>query len=362
MNENWADWVWQQTHAIKDFSQLQKQIPWLKEGTQATAASFRLQVTPYYLSLLHPADPHDPLAKICIPDLQEMITAEHELIDPIGDRVNNEQLQHSPTAAIVHRYPDRCLLMLTPLCASYCRYCFRREIVGKAENSHSQEVINESFKYIQNNKQLREVILSGGDPLLLSDAKLADVLQNLQGVSHLRGLRIHTRFPIFNPFRVTDDFVKMLTEFSLPVVVMLHVMHPREVTQDFKAAITKLRKAGVVLLNQSVLIKGCNDDAETLKELSYQLGDCGIIPLYLHMLDRAKGTSHFRVSIERAQDIMQNLRGKISGHLIPQLMLEIPGGYGKIPVDKQFYQKRSENSYQLSSPHLTQTTINYRDL
>lgn len=362
MDKNWSDWVWQQTHAIKDFSQLKKQLPWVENGLEATSKYFRLQVTPYYLKLLDAGNPQDPLAKICIPSLQELITSEQERVDPIGDRVNTEELKHSPTEAIVHRYPDRCLLLLTPLCSSYCRYCFRREIVSKAENLISGDVLEKSFEYIENTPQLREVILSGGDPLLLSDNKLADILKRLDGVKHLRSVRIHTRFPIFNPFRITDDFVKTLSAFSRPLTLMLHVMHPREVTEEFKEAMQKLRKAGIVLLNQSVLIKGCNDDVETIKELSYCLADCGIVPQYLHLLDLAKGTSHFRVSIEQAQKIMQELRGRISGHLIPQLTLEIPGGYGKIPMEKNYYQQLTKDSYELNSPHLPNKTLNYRDL
>jgi lysine 2,3-aminomutase len=361
MDKNWSNWVWQQTHAVKDFSQLKKHVPWLEEGIEATSNYFRLQITPYYLSLLSPSDPEDALAKICIPNLQELITSENERVDPIGDRVNNEELKHSPTEAIVHRYSDRCLLLLTPLCASYCRYCFRRETVSKVENAVSQDVLEASYAYIQKTKSLREVILSGGDPLLLSDNKLAEVLQKLDAVEHLRSVRIHTRFPIFNPFRITDELVSKLTETALPVVIMLHVMHPREVTPEFKAAMKKLRKAGVVLLNQSVLIKGCNDDVEILKELSYLLGECGIIPQYLHLLDLAKGTSHFRVPIKKAQQLMQGLNGKISGHLIPQLTLEIPGGYGKISMEDTHFHKTSEGLFQLTSPHLVQKTVIYRD-
>ncbi len=353
--------MWQQSQAIKDFSLLKKQIPWLEDGVERTQQQFRLQITPYYLSLLNAQDPQDPLAQICIPSLQELSVHDYELADPIGDRVNNQELKHSPTAAVVHRYPDRCLLFVTPLCSSYCRYCFRREIVGKAENSFSQEVLNASFSYIQNTPQLREVILSGGDPLLLSDGKLQDVLKMLERISHLRTLRIHTRFPIFNPFRVTDELVETFSQISKPLVLMLHVMHPREVTVDFKAAMEKLRRAGIVLLNQSVLMRGCNDDVETLKELSYGLADCGITPQYLHMLDLAKGTSHFRVSIERAQELMQGLRGRISGHLIPQLTLEIPGGYGKVNMESKYFHRTSENSYELTSPHRSNNTIIYRE-
>lgn len=357
--------MWQQSHAIKDLSVLRQKVSWLPEGLEQTNRHFQFQITPYYLSLLNLKDASDPLAQICLPSLQELKWSEDELSDPIGDRVNNSEMQHSPTPAIVHRYSDRCLLFLTPLCSSYCRYCFRREIVAKPENTFSLDVLEKSFAYIENTKSLREVILSGGDPLLWSDSKLAGVLQRLEQVPHLRTLRIHTRFPVFNPFRITDEFVKILKGLKKPVVLMLHIMHPREMTIEFKEALCKLRESGVMLLNQSVLLKGCNDQAETLRELSYQLSENGVVPQYLHMLDRARGTSHFRVPLERAQQLMQELHGQLSGYMIPQLTLEIPGGFGKISVQSSMIQKtydeKGEVVYELSSPHLPQKKIFYKE-
>jgi lysine 2,3-aminomutase len=360
----WTDWTWQQSQSIKVFRSLREKWPWLEDNVESTSSYFQLQITPYYLSLLDLQNSQDPLAKICIPSVQELNWKPHELVDPIGDRVNNEELQHSPTPAIVHRYADRCLLFLTPLCSSYCRYCFRREMVAKPENVFSKKVLQDSFEYIQNTTSLREVILSGGDPLLWSDNKLAEVLKTLDQISHLQSLRIHTRFPVFNPFRITDDFVSLLASLSKPMTIMLHIMHPRELTPELRKALQKLKKAGLNLFNQSVLIKDCNDDRETLQSLSEGLVNCGVVPKYLHLLDLARGTSHFRVSIAKAQSLLAELRKEISSHLVPQFMLEIPGGYGKISIDGPYFQKieGSENQYLLQSPIYPEKKIYYKDI
>ena len=359
----WTDWTWQQSHAIKDFKTLRKKAPWLEGHVEATAEHFQLQMTPYYFSLLDLQNPEDPLAKICIPSIQELTWKENELVDPIGDRVNNQELQHSPTPAIVHRYSDRCLLFLTPLCSSYCRYCFRREMVAKPEKIFSKKILQQSIDYIQSTTTLREVILSGGDPLLWNDNKLAEVLQTLDSMTHLQKLRIHTRFPIFNPFRITDELVQIFAALSKPVTIMLHVMHPRELTPELQQALHKLTQAGVTLLNQGVLIKGCNDNSRTLKELSESLTKHGVLPKYLHLLDLARGTSHFRVSIEDAQNLLIELQKSLPQQLIPEFMLEIPGGYGKISIRSSYFQKVDSevNNYILQSPIYPQKKIFYRD-
>ncbi len=362
----WNDWTWQQSNAIKDLSELREKIPWLELGVEQTSKVFQFQVTPYYLSLLDLKNPQDPLAKICLPSLAELHWREGELADPIGDRVVDQQMNHKPAPCIVHRYPDRCLLFLTPLCSSYCRYCFRREMVAKPENTFSANEFEESLMYIEKTSSLREVIFSGGDPLLYSDEKLKKVLVRLSRVPHLRALRLHTRFPIFNPFRVTDDLVALFKSLNKPVIFMVHTMHPREITPELKQAFQKLRGAGVTLLNQSVLVKGCNDDVETLKELSYALCEQGVVNQYLHVMDLARGTSHFRVPLEKAQKLIRELRGRLSGHLIPQLMLDIPGGFGKIPVENSLITEVGKENgqivYSLQSPHLHHKTLTYRDI
>lgn len=357
---DWRDWIWQQNHALKNVTQLRELAPWLESGLEKTSQNFQFQITPYYLSLLNLNEMNDPLAKITFPTLAELDWKSDEFSDPIGDRVHGEQRQHQPTPAIVHRYPDRCLLFLTPLCSSYCRYCFRRELVAKPENTFSKNVLEKSVQYIADTTSLREVILSGGDPLLMSDEKLGGFLSRLAEIPHLRTLRIHTRFPVFNPFRITPSLLQVFSEIKLPLTMMVHVMHPREVTDEFKIAMRRLQKAGVLLLNQSVLIKDCNDKAEILKELSYKLVECGIVPQYLHILDRARGTSHFRVSVERAQQILREIRGQLPGYMIPQLTLDIPGGHGKIPLEAPYFQEH-QGAYNITSPLSQSARLTYQD-
>ncbi|MBY0386032.1 KamA family radical SAM protein, partial [bacterium] len=253
---------------------------------------------------------------------------------------------------------------LTPLCSSYCRYCFRREMVAKPKNVFSKKILQDSMDYIQNTTSLQEVILSGGDPLLWSDHKLSEVLQKLDKISHLKSLRIHTRFPVFNPFRVTNEFVNLLESLAKPVTILLHVMHPRELTPELSNALQKLNDAGIKLSNQSVLIKGCNDNVETLKELNELLSENGVTSKYIHLLDLARGTSHFRLSLQKAQELLAELKKQIPSPLMPQFMLEIPGGYGKISIDGPYFQKMqsSDQNYMLQSPIHLQKKIVYQDI
>ena len=363
---NWTSWTWQQQHAIRDFAKLRQLLPWVQEGVESTAQHFQFQVTPYYFGLIDKTDPNDPIAKICIPTKSEMEWQPEELPDPIGDRTKNMDMDNSPTRAIVHRYPDRCLLFLTPLCSSYCRYCFRREIVSKTENNFNTELVDKSIEYIANTPELKEVILSGGDPLTVSDKKLLGVLERLAAIPHIRSLRIHTRFPVFNPFRITDELAAGFEKLAKPLWLMVHVTHPREVSPEFKAAMKKLQRAGVALLNQAVMVRGCNDNVETLKELSYKLAEAGVKPHYIHTMDLAQGTSHFRVPLEQSRAIMKQLRGHLSGHLIPTLILDIPGGYGKIPLEESFVKEIKEENgrhvFTVESTHVEGRMLRYEEV
>lgn len=364
--ERWKSWVWQQQKAIRRFDQLRALVPWLEAGVDATARYFNLAITPYYLSLIDRTNPNDPLAQMVIPSRRELVWQPEELPDPIGDRTVNEDMNNAPTRAIVHRYPDRCLLFLTPTCASYCRYCFRREIVSKAENLFPTDLVQESIAYIRATTAIKEVILSGGDPLTLQDQKLGGVLAQLDSIEHLRAIRLHSRFPVFNPFRVTDELCRIFDELRHPVWMVVHVCHPREVTPEFEAAMRKLRRAGVGLLNQSVLLARVNDDVETLKELSYRLASCGVKPYYLHYMDLAQGTSHFRVPIFKAMDLMKQLRGHLSGYMIPELILDIPSGYGKIRMEHSFVREvRAENGrvvLTVESSHVPGKLLRYEEV
>lgn len=341
-------------------------MPWLEPGVDATAAHFSLTITPYYLSLIDRTDPGDPLARMVIPSRRELDWEPEELPDPIGDRTVNEDMNNAPTPAIVHRYPDRCLLLLTPTCASYCRYCFRREIVGKSESLLPADLVQEGIAYIRATPAIKEVILSGGDPLTVQDGKLGRVLAQLDGIDHLRAIRIHSRFPVFNPFRVTDELCRVLEGLRHPIWMVVHVCHPREITPELEAAMRRLRRAGVSLLNQSVLLAGVNDDVETLKELSYRLAACGVKPYYLHYMDLAQGTSHFRVPILRAMDLMKQLRGHLSGYMIPELILDIPSGYGKIRMEhssvREVRQEGGRVILTVESPHIPGKLLRYEEV
>jgi lysine 2,3-aminomutase len=335
-NDKWSNWTWQQSNAIRSFDELKARFPWIERDVEKTSKYFNFQVTPYYLDLIDPNNPDDPIGRMILPTNNEIVFQPEELEDPIGDRVNSEDLHNSPMKTIVHRYEDRCLLFLTPLCSSYCRYCFRREIVSKPENMFSKDLIDAGLDYIRSHTEIKEVIFSGGDPLLVSDSKLAPILKELDAIPHLRSIRFHTRFPVFNPFRVTDELCSMLSALTKPVAMVVHVCHPNEVTAEFISATTKLIQSKVILLNQGVLLKGVNDSLPVMKELCYKLAEAHVKPYYIHYMDLAQGTSHFRIPILDAMELFKSLRGHISGYLIPQLILDIPGGYGKIPLEHSF--------------------------
>lgn len=364
--QTWTDWQWQQSQAFREIQHLQKEIKWLENDLTEVSRSFQFQVTPYYLSLIDKNNPEDPLARLIFPSIKEAIWKDEEMQDPIGDRAFRNEQPLNPTPAIVHRYPDRCLLFLTPLCSSYCRYCFRREIVSKPQNNFTSQDIEEALEYIKKTPVLKEVILTGGDPLVWGDQKLMSLLKRIDQIPHVRMIRLHTRFPVFNPFRITPEFVEGLESLSKPVSIIVHVMHYREITAEFKQAMLRLYKAGVMLLNQSVLVKGCNDSVDVLRELSYSLLESKIKPQYLHLMDLARGTSHFRLPLSEAQNLLLQLRGTCPGYLIPQLMLDIPGGYGKVPVELSSIKKvevlKGENLYHIRSPLLPDQPIVYKDV
>ncbi len=259
-------------------------------------------------------------------DPREAEVKSYELADPIGDDA------HSPVQGIVHRYPDRVLFKITDTCAVYCRFCFRKEMVGKGAGVLRGDALESAFKYIESHKNIREVILSGGDPLTLSPRRLKELLSRLDAFEHIDNLRIHTRAPLAAPERVSRDLCRVFQDLQKPLYIVLHVNHADELTDDVTAALKKLHQSGAVLLSQSVLLKDINDNAQALETLCRALIRNRVKPYYLHHLDPAPGTSHFRVSIEEGQELMRALRGNLSGIALPTYVLDIPGGSGKIPV------------------------------
>lgn len=281
---------------------------------------FFLLIPKYYVDLINWDDPNDPLRKMVVTSNLEADTHEYEREDPIGDKT------HSPVPGIVHRYPDRCLLNLTNICAVHCRFCFRRNLLDK-NTAHMQQ----SLEYIRNHAEIWEVILSGGDPFMYTDTFLGTLLQKIRDISHVRMIRFHTRTPAVYPARVTESFADIVASAS-PATVVLHVNHPRELTPLFSEAVMRLKHTGVMLLSQTVLMKDINNDTATLTQLFRGLVEIGVKPYYLHHLDVAAGTHHFRVSVEEGKKLIQSLRGTISGTCMPEYVLDTPGGNGKIPV------------------------------
>ena len=296
---------------------------------RAVAAQFSVSVTPAMLELIDPDAGDDPIAAQFVPSAQELFVHPDELADPIGDHV------HSPVEGIVHRYPDRVLLKLLHTCPVYCRFCFRREQVGKAQGMLSAENVAQALAYIREHSGIWEVILSGGDPLMLSDRRLAEIVAQLNAIEHVKVLRLHTRVPVVDPARITPELVQALRG-RLPVYVLLHCNHARELTGKARAACARLVDAGFPMLSQSVLLRGVNDTRENLESLMRALVESRVKPHYLHHVDLAKGTSHFRVPIAEGQALLRAMRGKVSGLCQPTYMLDLPGGYGKVPLTPQF--------------------------
>jgi lysine 2,3-aminomutase len=305
------------------------------EGERAAidevAARYAIAVTPAVADLIDPTDPHDPIARQYIPTPDELVVGRHETADPIGDH------SHSPVAGIVHRYPDRALLKLVHVCAVYCRFCFRREMVGPGKDGAlSSQAYAAALDYIRSQPGIWEVILTGGDPLMLAPRRLAEVMDDLAAIAHVQIIRIHTRLPVADPARITPDLVAALKIKGATVWVALHANHPREFTEGARIACARLVDAGIPMISQSVLLRGVNDDAATLEALMRVFVECRIKPYYLHHGDLAPGTAHLRTTIAEGQTLMQQLRGRVSGLCQPDYVLDIPGGFGKAPVGPQY--------------------------
>ena len=281
--------------------------------------SFSMLATPYYLDLMDWSDPSDPLRRMVVPDAREREVQPYERADPIGDRL------HEPVPGIVHRYPDRCLLMLTHACAIHCRFCFRRNLLGGHQADDEA-----ALHYIREHVGLREVIFSGGDPFMLPIGKLDAAIRALAGMTHVRVVRFHTRVPTVDPARVSAPLLQALAHAPRRVVV-LHVNHPREITREFREAVGRLRSIPAMLLSQSVLLRGVNDRVEVLEALFRGLTEAGIAPYYLHHLDPAAGTHHFRVSLEEGRALYTGLRARLPGYAVPEYVVDLPGA-GKVPV------------------------------
>jgi lysine 2,3-aminomutase len=290
----------------------------------AVGAEYSIAIPGGLAALIDPADPEDPIARQFMPDPAELSTRDDELDDPIGDET------HSPVRGLVHRYPDRVLLMPTLSCPVYCRYCFRRDRVGRAAGTPTADDLEVAFRYIEDRPDIREVILTGGDPLSLSDARLARIIARLDTIPHLNNTRIHTRVPVALPDRITGGLIDAL-QSDTPVWMALHTNHARELTDEVAAACDRLTRGGIPLLSQTVLLKGVNDSVDVLTDLMRRLIALKIKPYYLHHPDRARGTAKFRLTLAEGRALVAALRGNISGLCQPTYVVDIPGGHGKAP-------------------------------
>jgi lysine 2,3-aminomutase len=305
---------------------------------QDVARKYAVAVSPHLLSLVDPTDPHDPIARQFLPSLEELTILPEERADPIGDAA------HSPVPGIVHRHPDRVLFKVVAACPVYCRFCFRREMIGPTnskgkENALSKEDFENALAYIAGHSGIWEVILTGGDPFILSPRRVAEITTRLAAIAHVKVIRWHTRVPVTDPERVSDDLVAALHAPGATSYVAVHANHAREFAPEAKAAMARLADGGIPLVSQSVLLKGVNDDVETLAELMRAFTENRIKPYYLHHPDLAPGTSHFRLGIEQGLALVRELRTKLSGLAMPIYMLDIPGGFGKVPLESTNVEK-----------------------
>lgn len=330
---DWQSWHWQLKNRITNVQQLQQLIPNLTAEEYAGAllanTKLALAITPYFFNLIDKENPDCPVRRQVVPRIQETHTAPWELSDPCGED------SHSPVTGLVHRYPDRVLFLVTDRCAAYCRYCTRSRLVSNATGYDFHPEFDRQIAYIQNHPEIRDVLLSGGDPLLFSDSKLDTLLTKLRAIPHVEFIRIGTRIPIFLPQRITPRLCAILKKFH-PLFISIHSNHPTELTTEVRNALGQLADAGIPLGNQTVLLRGVNDDAEIMKAHVQKLLLCRVRPYYVYQCDLISGSAHLRTSVREGIRILEALRGHTTGYAIPQYVIDAPGGGGKVPVNPEY--------------------------
>ncbi len=338
-DEQWNDWKWQVRNRIETLDELKKYIqltPEEEDGVRESLKTIRMAITPYYLSLINPDDPNDPVRKQSIPTANELYVSPSDLTDPLHED------EDSPVPGLTHRYPDRVLFLITDMCAMYCRHCTRRRFAGQKDASTPTERIDKCIDYIARTPQVRDVLLSGGDALLMSDDKIEYILKRLREIPHVEIIRFGTRTPVVMPQRITDDFVNMVKKYH-PIWLNTHFNHPNEITPEAAEACAKLANAGVPLGNQSVLLRGINDCTHIMKKLVQELVKIRVRPYYIYVCDQSMGISHFRTPVSKGIEIIENLRGHVSGYAVPTFVVDAPGGGGKIPVMPTYLISQSPN-------------------
>ena len=329
---DWDDPKWQLKHRINTLEDLEKHIQLTdveRAGVLLAGNKLAMSITPHFFNLIDRQDADCPIRRQVIPRLEEGWTAPEEMADPCGED------SHMPVPGLVHRYPDRVLFLVTDRCASYCRYCTRSRVVSGVGEQQLETQWEKAFEYLEKATEVRDVLLSGGDPLLFSDSKLEKILKRLRSIPHIQFVRIGSRIPIFLPQRITPALCDMLSKYH-PLFISIHCNHPKELTTEVRDALGRLADAGVPLGNQSVLLNGVNDTVEVQRELVHKLLMCRVRPYYLYQCDLITGSSHLRTSVSKGLEIIEGLRGHTTGYAIPQFVIDGPGGGGKIPLNPDY--------------------------
>jgi lysine 2,3-aminomutase len=326
-DEKWNDWRWQMSNRLNTVGELANVLDLSESERKALESKnlFRVDITPYFASLIDPHDPHDPIRAQVIPTDKEMTPFTSMMEDSLAED------RHSPVPGLVHRYPDRVLMLITTQCASYCRYCTRSRIVGDPSQTFSRADFDAQIAYLERTPQVRDVLLSGGDPLVLQPKLFEEIISRLRSIPHIEIIRIGSRVPVFLPMRVTQEMCDMLGKYH-PVWLNIHVNHPNEITPELAAACDRLSRAGIPLGNQSVLLAGVNDSVHIQRKLVHELVMMRVRPYYLYQCDLVEGAGHFRTTVSKGIEIIEGLRGHTSGYAVPTFVVDAPGGGGKIPV------------------------------
>ena len=331
-DEQWNDWKWQVKNRIETLEQLKKYVNLSaeeEEGVKQTLKTLRMAITPYYLSLINPDDANDPIRRQCIPTGAETHQAAADLLDPLHED------EDSPTPGLTHRYPDRVLLLITDMCSMYCRHCTRRRFAGQTDNECGLDRIEKALEYIRNTPTVRDVLLSGGDALMVSDKRLEYIISELRKIPHVEIVRLGTRTPVVCPQRITPELCDMLKKYH-PIWINTHFNHPNEVTPESSRACEMLANAGIPLGNQSVLLRGVNDCVHVMKKLVHEIVKIRVRPYYIYQCDLSMGLEHFRTPVSKGIEIIEGLRGHTSGYCVPTFVVDAPGGGGKTPVMPQY--------------------------
>jgi lysine 2,3-aminomutase len=336
--EKWNNWRWQLSNRINTPEEFEKVVPLMDSERKALSAAhlFRVDITPYFISLIDPDDPDDPIRKQVIPTEREMVPFTAMMEDSLAED------RHSPVPGLVHRYPDRALMLVTTQCASYCRYCTRSRIVGDPAATFSRSEFDLQIEYLKRTPQIRDVLLSGGDPLVLAPKILDEILSRLREIPHIEIVRIGSRVPVFLPMRITDELTDVLKQYH-PLWINIHVNHPNEITAELAEACDRMSMAGIPLGNQSVLLAGVNDNVHIQRQLVQDLVRIRVRPYYLYQCDLVEGAGHFRTPVAKGIEIIEGLRGHTSGYAVPVYIIDAPGGGGKIPVGPNYQLSMSDH-------------------